>query len=838
MCENQQLKATDVKINNDDLIYLINEQKKTAGVIDNKNAKGDIIIPRSIYYKSNEYIVTSILSQAFHDTQLKSIRFSENSDIQIINNSAFFNSAIESLTIPSSLVDLREGWCSGTSKLKTIKVDPENPRYSNYDENLIIGKSSLETSNFDVIIFCNRKAKKVKIPKFIKHIGSYAFHRCKQLHQLEIPSDSELQTFSSHSFFNSSIESISIPPHLTQINESSFSQCSQLKEIIIPADSELQIIGQSAFYKTSIERFTISRHIAQIDDCAFFESCKLKEIEIPIDSELKTIGKKAFYKTEIESLMIPSSIIELKQRWCSGASKLMTVKVDPNNKRYSNYDDNLIIGKSSFVKTSNFDTIIFCNRNVEKVTIPNFIRYIEPFAFSKCKQLHQLEIPSDSKLETIYKNAFSHSSIESLSIPPHLTKVCQYAFSNCKQLKTIEVPADCDLQIIEKYAFFKTSIKSFTVSRHLKQINEYAFSNCIQLKDFEIPNDSELEVICKFAFNNTVIESLNIPSRLTNFCSDWCVGTPQLAIITVDPNNERYSSYNDKMIIGKSSLKASNYDDIIFCNRNVEEVTIPNFIKRITTGSFDRCNKLKEIVILKDSNLEVIEYLSFYNASIESLFIPSSLIELKAGWCVGTTKLTKIEIDPNNKKYLKYNDDMIIGKQSLFESINYDEIIFCNRNIIKITIPNFIKKINVGAFDNCKRLQKVEFSNHSELEIIEEFAFNVSTIERFTLPSHLTLINAYAFNACIQLRVFEINEDSKLQKINDWAFMNTSIKSFFIPRYLDTIGKNAFSNCNNLQIIEVDEYSEMKCFHANPFKDCKNVVIMIPTKLNYHFKID
>ena len=114
----------------------------------------------------------------------------------------------------------------------------------------------------------------------------------------------------------------------------------------------------------------------------------------------------------------------------------------------------------------------------------------------------------------------------------------------------------------------------------------------------------------------------------------------------------------------------------------------------------------------------------------------------------------------------------------------------------------------------------------------------MSTIERFTLPSHLTLINAYAFNACIQLRVFEINEDSKLQKINDWAFMNTSIKSFFIPRYLDTIGKNAFSNCNNLQIIEVDEYSEMKCFHANPFKDCKNVVIIIPTKLNYHFKID
>ena len=96
---------------------------------------------------------------------------------------------------------------------------------------------------------------------------------------------------------------------------------------------------------------------------------------------------------------------------------------------------------------------------------------------------------------------------------------------------------------------------------------------------------------------------------------------------------------------------------------------------------------------------------------------------------------------------------------------------------------------------------------------------------------HLTLIDA-----CIQFSVFEINDDSKLHKICDCVFLNTSIESFYIPHYLDIIGKNAFSNCNNLQI--VDKYSEMKCFHDNPFKDCKDVIIMIPTNLNYHFKID
>ena len=51
---------------------------------------------------------------------------------------------------------------------------------------MIIGKSSIEKDKFDVLIFCARNAEKVRIPNFIKTIGSYSFNKCYQLRSGEI----------------------------------------------------------------------------------------------------------------------------------------------------------------------------------------------------------------------------------------------------------------------------------------------------------------------------------------------------------------------------------------------------------------------------------------------------------------------------------------------------------------------------------------------------------------------------------------------------------------------------------------------------------------------------
>lgn len=48
------------KVNYNGLLYLINEKEKTACLITNISAEGDIIVPRSITHNSEEFVITSI----------------------------------------------------------------------------------------------------------------------------------------------------------------------------------------------------------------------------------------------------------------------------------------------------------------------------------------------------------------------------------------------------------------------------------------------------------------------------------------------------------------------------------------------------------------------------------------------------------------------------------------------------------------------------------------------------------------------------------------------------------------------------------------------------------
>ena len=58
MNSNQQLET--LIIEQDSLVYSINNENMTAKIIDNYDEKKDIIIPHSIYHQSKKYVITSI----------------------------------------------------------------------------------------------------------------------------------------------------------------------------------------------------------------------------------------------------------------------------------------------------------------------------------------------------------------------------------------------------------------------------------------------------------------------------------------------------------------------------------------------------------------------------------------------------------------------------------------------------------------------------------------------------------------------------------------------------------------------------------------------------------
>ena len=115
------------QVKQDSIRYLINEKEEKAEIIGCYESRDEFLIPRSIKHESQEYIVISISNNAFLYSNIRSIKFALDSELQTIKNRAFDGSSIESIFIPSSAIDLKEGWCINAKKLITVNVDPRNP---------------------------------------------------------------------------------------------------------------------------------------------------------------------------------------------------------------------------------------------------------------------------------------------------------------------------------------------------------------------------------------------------------------------------------------------------------------------------------------------------------------------------------------------------------------------------------------------------------------------------------------------------------------------------------------------------------------------------------------
>ena len=68
-------------------------------------------------------------------------------------------------------------------------------------------------------------------------------------------------------------------------------------------------------------------------------------------------------------------------------------------------------------------------------------------------------------------------------------------------------------------------------------------------------------------------------------------------------------------------------------------------VRSISKKSLKFSWNIKSIQFPTDSELQTIEEEAF-SSSIESIFIPASMIDLIEGWCEYTNKLTTVKVDP------------------------------------------------------------------------------------------------------------------------------------------------------------------------------------------------
>ena len=67
--------------------------------------------------------------------------------------------------------------------------------------------------------------------------------------------------------------------------------------------------------------------------------------------------------------------------------------------------------------------------------------------------LKYIDFANDSQLQTIEHSVFWCSSIESISIPRHVKYILPYAFSRCTELQTVEFEGNIEMININDLAF-------------------------------------------------------------------------------------------------------------------------------------------------------------------------------------------------------------------------------------------------------------------------------------------------------------------------------------------------------------------------------------------------
>ena len=150
-----------------------------------------------------------------------------------------------------------------------------------------------------------------------------------------------------------------------------------------------------------------------------------------------------------------------------------------------------------------------------------------------------------------------------------------------------------------------------------------------------------------------------------------------------------------------------------------------------------------------------------------------------------------------------------------------------------ITIPSSIKKIQKNGFHGSKA-KTIIFENGSQLEKIEDKAFNFSELEEIELPASLEYIGTSAFSFSQKLKKLTFSSSSKLELISHEAFANLSnLEKLTLPKSVKTLGSNLFKNTTSLKHVDVEEGNEsFASIDGVLFSKDKTKLICYPSKKN------
>lgn len=350
------------------------------------------------------------------------------SDLKILPEYTFYQSAIEKLQLPEGLTKIEASAFSSShikeitfpSSLKTIG---DSAFMSSHLQNVLITKNiQLGTG-----VFSNCQYLESVVVQGTKTIPNATFIGNINLSNVTVLYGTE--TICDNTFdLCKALEKITLPSSLTTIGSESFSRCTSLTEIVLP--SSLTTIGDKAFKSCGLKEITFSAKLETIGEFAFTECANLTRFNW--NNTQAKIYSNAFSKCGVNELTI-SSYLNFDSESHSFFSKCSQLK------------------KVTIEEMTKLPNSIFQGcQALETVTLTQGIIEIENGAFSNCTSLNQIALPDSLKI--IEQGAFSRcTSLAQISLPPSLEKIGQNAFSFCDGLTSVILPEN--LTTVESRVF-------------------------------------------------------------------------------------------------------------------------------------------------------------------------------------------------------------------------------------------------------------------------------------------------------------------------------------------------------------------------------------------------
>lgn len=339
----------------------------------------------------------------------------------------------------------------------------------------------------------------------------------------------------------------------------------------------------------------------------------------------------------------------------------------------------------------------------------------------------------------------------------------------------------------EIYDAISFSIKEFTLYNGEEIIKNITDINS-KVKIYDLNEKTNYKIVLSYSYisnNETIEKTITKDIQTSDYFSyvfEYQINFDHNIVITGLKNDTINLIIPDEYEIDGIKYKVTEIEDLAFRNKFViESVKFGKNISSIGRDAFANCINLKDISFERT------------NDDIPAVIFSGGVFRL----CRSLKSIDLTNIRPYSIS------------SEMFMDCDYLEF---------VKLSGYEQFIDIRAFSGCTRLVSVE--NGLGIKGIICFAFeNCEKLENIEFPN-LEIIDRQAFENCISLKSFNFD---KVKEIYEKAFYNcTSLTTIYLPTSVVKIISGAFSNCPSL-IINTGHKSKPELWYDG-FKDETTVI--------------